>query len=61
MKKKDEKLEAFLKDYKALMLKHNASIGACGCCNSPWYIPWGDEEITEEDIEPVLQHLRDEY
>ncbi len=31
-----KRVEAFLKEYDKLCEKYGVSIGACGCCDSPW-------------------------
>jgi hypothetical protein len=50
---KQERLEAFLKEYEALCHKYHLSIGASGCGGSPWVT---DE--TDSGIEQDLRHLR---
>jgi hypothetical protein len=50
---KQERMEAFLKEYEALCRKYHLSIGACGCCGSPWVT---DE--TDSGIALDVRHLR---
>ena len=38
-----EKEVEFLNELKNLMKKYNASIGGCGCCDSPWIEVDGSE------------------
>ena len=49
MKASQEILD-FLEEYRKLCEKYNLSIGACGCCNSPWVVS-GD---------PYIGHLKSE-
>ena len=59
----NEKEEAFLVEYLELCTKHKTTVGACGCCNSPWIIgPDGSEteESWNKEIKEHEEHLRKE-
>jgi hypothetical protein len=47
--------EEFLKEFEELIRKYEITIGACGCCSSPWLIPLdhvnkNKEEAIKESI-----------
>lgn len=50
-----DKLQAFLDEYKQLVLKHQVMIGSCGCCDSPFV-----ELIAkvQEEIDKHFEHLQ---
>jgi len=52
----DKKREDFIKELEALFRKYRMTIGACGCCNSPWIV----EAENDEDIEFSIKHFRDD-
>ena len=43
MNEENPNLKAFLEGLAELSIKHNLTIGGCGCCGSPW--------ITEREVE----------
>lgn len=47
--------EAFLQDYRKLVLKHKIHISGCGCCGSPFT----QRNYEAFDLESHIRHLRD--
>ena len=43
---------AFLKKFGALCKKHQITIGACGCCGSPWVFEHGVDD-NRTPVSPV--------
>ena len=52
--------EAFMAKLKALCEEYRVAVSGCGCCHSPYLVPWGqanevyvDFAITEEGGNPT--------
>ena len=46
--------EKFLNEYEKLCCKHNLSIGGCGCCDSPYLVPYLVEDFYTISIGNIL-------
>jgi hypothetical protein len=53
---RSERMNDFLVELADLLAKHDAEIGGCGCCGSPW-VKLDGEEVSDVD-ESVREILR---
>jgi len=58
--KTEEQIEAFLADYRQLIVKHGLYAAACSCCDGPWLGTMEDSraESVEEMADWEIEHLR---
>ena len=58
-----DEMKALMQDLRAVLKRHNASIGGCGCCGSPWMIlgdPCDNASESVDDFDSVMEQIAKE-
>ncbi len=46
-----DEMKALVEDLRALLKKHGARIGGCGCCGSPWLVIGDPDDNASEGLD----------